>query len=144
MKLRSAIILGISLGLLTTALGQIRPQNANQKRWIGASRVIQVIAGSDHSFKVPGETKAVLIVKANDVMKLRINSRRGTEMDSDGTVHSFTINALKDRGWDLRLKEGTQEFTLVAPSEPGEYIIECSVFRGQGHEDMRMKLVVLP
>lgn len=110
----------------------------------GGPQVIEVLADKDNRFKVPGQKKAVITVKANAVIRLRITSRKGTEWEKDGSVHSFTINVLKDQGWDLRLKEGTQEFTLVAPAEPGEYVVECTVKCGEGHEEMRMKLLVTP
>ncbi len=107
-------------------------------------RLITIVADKDNTFKVPGQKKAVITVKANEVIRLRITSRKGTEWDKDGSVHSFTIKELKDQGWDLRLKEGAQEFTLAAPSEPGEYTVECTVKCGDGHDDMKMKLIVTP
>lgn len=108
-------------------------------------RVINVIADEDGKFKVPGQKgKPVITVKAGEVVTLRIVSRKGSDWEKDGAVHSFTVNALKDQGWDLRLKEGTFDFTVVGPSEPGEYIVECTVRCGKGHEDMKMKLVVTP
>ena len=109
-----------------------------------APRLIEVIADKDNKFKVLGQKKPVITVKANEVIRLRITSRKGTEWHKDGWVHSFTIKALKDQGWDLSLKEGTQDFTLVVPSEPGEYVVECTVMCGKGHEEMKMKLVVTP
>jgi len=108
----------------------------------GGPRVINVIADKDNHFKVPGQTSPVITVKANEVIKLRITAHKAAEWDKDGTVHSFTIKELKDQGWDLRLKEGVQEFTLAAPSDPGEYQIECTVKCGAGHDDMKMKLIV--
>ncbi len=110
----------------------------------GGPRVIEITADKDNHFKVPGQKKAIITVKANEVIRLRITARKGTEWHKDGWVHSFTIVALKDQGWDLRLKEGTQEFALVAPSEPGEYVVECTVLCGKGHEEMKMKLIVSP
>ena len=110
----------------------------------GGPRVIEIIADKDNHFKVPGQKKPILTVKAKEVIRLRITSRKGTEWDKDGAVHSFTIVPLKDQGWDLRLKEGTQEFTLVAPTEAGEYVVECAVMCGKGHNEMKMKLVVTP
>ena len=54
----------------------------------------------------------------------------------------------KDRkpvdGWDLLLKPGTQEFTLVAPTEAGEYVAICTVICGPDHEQMDMKVRVEP
>lgn len=108
----------------------------------GGPRVINVTADKDNRFKVPGQTNPVITVKANEVIRLRITAIKGTEWDKDGTVHSFTIKELKDQGWDLRLKEGVQEFTLAAPADPGEYLIECTVKCGNGHDDMRMKMIV--
>ena len=115
--------------------------------WVAAGvgpHVIEVVADKDNTFKVPGQKKALITVKANEVILLRITSKKGTEWDKNGAVHSFTIKGLKDQGWDLRLKQGTQDFTLVAPGEPGEYVVECTVKCGEGHEDMRMKMIVTP
>jgi len=109
-----------------------------------APRLIDVIADKDNRFKVPGQKKPVITVKAGEVVRLRITSRKGLDWHKDGWVHSFTITALKDQGWDLLLKEGVKEFVLVAPPEPGEYVVECTVMCGKGHDDMRMTLVVTP
>jgi heme/copper-type cytochrome/quinol oxidase subunit 2 len=108
-----------------------------------SGRLITVIADKDNLFKVPGQKIPVINLKANEVVHLRIIAHKSTEWAKDGTVHSFTINALKDQGWDLRLKEGTQDFTLVAPP-PGDYVVECTVKCGEGHDDMKMRLVVTP
>ncbi len=108
----------------------------------GGPRVINVTADKDNRFKVPGQTDPVITVKKNEVIKLRITAHKGAEWDKDGTVHSFTIKELKDQGWDLRLKEGVQEFTLAAPGDPGEYLVECTVKCGDRHDDMKMKLIV--
>lgn len=111
----------------------------------GAPRLITVIADKDNLFKVPGQKMPVITMKVNEVVQLRIIAHRGTEWDKDGTIHTFTINALKDQGWDLRIrKEGPQDFTMAAPAEPGEYVVECTVKCGAGHDDMKMKLVVIP
>ena len=106
-------------------------------------KVWEVVADKDATFKVVGQKKAVITVKAGQVVKIRVIGKKGPEYDKDGAVHSFTINDLKDQGWDVRVKEGVNEFTLVAPA-PGEYEIICAVKCGQGHDDMKMKLVVTP
>lgn len=108
-----------------------------------SGRLITVIADKDNLFKIPGQKIPLITLKANEVVHLRIIAHKSTEWAKDGAVHSFTINALKDQGWDLRLKEGTQDFTLVAPL-PGEYVVECTVKCGEGHDDMKMRLVVTP
>lgn len=107
-------------------------------------KVWEVIAAKDATFRVAGQKKPVITVKAGQVVKIRVTGEKGKEFDKDGSVHSFTINDLKDQGWDVKVKEGANEFTLVAPSAPGEYEIICAVKCGQGHDDMKMKLVVTP
>jgi plastocyanin len=110
---------------------------------INTPRIIDVTADSDNRFKVANQKEPVITMKVNEVALLCVNARKGGEWDEkDGAVHTFTINALKDRGWDLRLKEGANKFTVAAPSEPGEYTVECTVKCGKGHDDMKMKLVV--
>ena len=52
------------------------------------------------------------------------------------------VKKLRDQGWDIRLKEGTEDYPLVAPQAPGEYLVECTVKCGRGHDDMNMKLIV--
>jgi heme/copper-type cytochrome/quinol oxidase subunit 2 len=110
----------------------------------GPPRLIVVTADKDNLFKIQGQKIPVITMKANEVIHLRIIANKSTEWDKDGTIHTFTINALKDQGWDLRLKEGTQDFTLAAPAEPGQYVVECTVKCGAGHDDMKMRLVVTP
>ena len=127
------------LVLFVAGLAIVRPAPAAS----GSARMITVVADKDNMFKIPGQKVPRITLKANEVVHLRITANKGTEWAKDGAVHSFTINALKDQGWDLRLKEGTQDFTLVAPP-PGEYVVECTVKCGEGHDDMKMKLVVTP
>jgi len=110
--------------------------------WAQAPKPIEILAGHDNTFVVVGQKKPVITVKAGQVVKLRVTGKKGTEAAKDGTVHSLTINSLKDQGWDLQVKEGVNEYTLVAPSAPGEYTIECAVKCGDGHDDMKMKLIV--
>ena len=107
-------------------------------------RVIQITADKDNKFKVPGQKQPVITVKAKEVIKFRATAHKGTETDPKypGCVHSFTIKELKSQGWDVCLKEGMNEFVLVAPSKPGTYSIECMSKCGPGHDDMNMKMVV--
>ena len=107
-------------------------------------RVIQLTADKDNKFKVPGQKQPVITVKAKEVIKFKVTAHRGTETDPKypGCAHSFTIKELKNQGWDVCLKEGMNEFVLVAPSKPGEYSIECMSKCGKGHDDMNMKMIV--
>ena len=108
-------------------------------------RVIDVTADEDNRFKIPKQKEPVITMKANEVAVLRITAHKGGEWDEkDNSIHTFTINALKVKGWNFRLKEGTQKFPVVAPAEPGEYAVECTIKCGKGHDDMKMKLIVTP
>lgn len=128
----------ISLSLFALVLTFSWPASAaDDKVW-------EVVASKDQTFIVKGENKPVITVKAGQPVHLRITSQKGTEMAKDGAVHSFTVRKLASQGWNIRLKEGTQDYTLTAPSTPGEYVIECAVKCGPGHDDQRMKLVVTP
>ncbi len=114
----------------------------------GQARVIEVLADKDSHFKIAGMSKPEITVKAGEQITLKIDARKGKTWNRDGTVHGFTLLRKKDHakiaGWDLELKPGTQEFTLTAPSEPGEYEVLCTVICSEDHEGMRMKFVVLP
>jgi hypothetical protein len=114
----------------------------------GQVRVIEVLADKDSHFKIAGMNRAEITVKAGEPLLLRISARKGKTWNRDGTVHGFTLLRAKDHhkvsGWDLELKPGTQEFSLTAPAEPGDYEVLCTVICSEEHESMRMKFVVLP
>jgi heme/copper-type cytochrome/quinol oxidase subunit 2 len=79
---------------------------------------------------------------------LRITARRAKTWNRDGSIHGFSLLRAKDRskvpGWDLLLRPGTQEFSMTAPAEPGEYVVVCTVICSEDHEGMSMKFVVEP
>jgi len=112
------------------------------------AHVIEVVADNDSHFKIAGERRPVIVVKAGEPVILRIYARRGKTWNRDGTVHRFTMLRHKDRskvpGWDFELKEGRQQFTLNAPGEPGEYEVLCTVICSDDHEGMRIKFLVTP
>jgi len=87
-------------------------------------------------------------VKAGEPLLLRVTARRAKTWNRDGSIHGFTLLRAKDRskvpGWDLLLKPGNQEFHLVAPGEPGEYVVVCTVICSEEHEGMHMKFTVVP
>jgi len=105
-------------------------------------RVIELIAASDNTFRIVNEKSPVIRAKPGEFLRLRITSQRGTEQARDGATHSLVIRALRDRGWDLRLYDGTHDYDVKAPETPAEYLVECTVKCGRGHDDMRMKLIV--
>lgn len=111
-------------------------------------RVIQILADHDSRYKMEGQKQPVITVKAGEQITLRITARKAKNVNRDGAIHGFTLLRAKDRSpvaeWDFLLKPGMQEFTLVAPSEPGEYLVVCTVICSQDHEGMTMKFVVMP
>jgi len=108
---------------------------------VGAARTVEMIADKDNIFKLANGQKGPLVLKSGEIVRFKINSLFGGEKARDGAVHSFVIRKLREKGWSIRLKEGVQEFTLTAPS-PGNYLIECTVECGKGHDDMNFKMVV--
>ena len=110
---------------------------------VGAEgRLVDVTAASDNTFRVAGEKSPVIRAHPGDLLRLRVTSQRGTEAARDGAVHSLVIRSLRNEGWDIRLYEGTREYEVMAPSKPGQYLVECTVKCGRGHDDMQMKLLV--
>ena len=110
--------------------------------------VIEVLADKDSRYKIAGEKKPEIAVKAGEQILLRITARKGKSWNRDGSIHGFSLLRTKDRtkveGWDLLLKPGTQEFSMIAPVEPGEYVVVCTVICSEEHEGMFMKFVVTP
>lgn len=109
---------------------------------IAEGRLVEIVAAGDNTFRVPNTKSAVIRAHAGEALHLRITSQKGSELARDGAVHSLVIRSLRDQGWDLRLYEGTHDYQVKAPAEPGEYVIECTVKCGRGHDDMHMKLIV--
>ncbi|MBZ5509300.1 MAG: hypothetical protein LAO78_27900 [Acidobacteriia bacterium] len=114
----------------------------------GQARVIEVLADKDSHFKIAGQAHAEITAKAGEPLLLRIIARKGKTWNRDGTVHGFTLLRARDHskvpGWNLELKPGPQEFTLMAPAVPGDYEVLCTVICSEDHEAMRMKFTVLP
>jgi heme/copper-type cytochrome/quinol oxidase subunit 2 len=111
-------------------------------------RLIEVIAGRDSRFKIPGQDKPVITVKAGEPIRLRVTAIKAKSGNRDGSVHGFSLLRVKDKSpvpdWDLLLQPGTQEFVLTAPAEPGEYEVVCTVICSANHEQMTMRFVVVP
>jgi hypothetical protein len=111
-------------------------------------RVIEILADHDSRYKIGDQKQPVITVKAGELITLRITARKAKNLNRDGSIHGFSLLRAKDRKpvpeWDFLLKPGTQEFTLAAPSEAGEYVVICTVICSQDHEGMMMRFVVLP
>ena len=110
--------------------------------------VIEFTADSDSRYKVAGQKNPEITVKAGEPVLLRVTANRAKSWNRDGSIHGFTLLRAKDRtrveGWDLLFKPGKQEFTLTAPTEPGQYEVVCTVICSEDHEGMHMKFTVLP
>jgi hypothetical protein len=109
-----------------------------------AGRTVELIADKDNRFKLAGGQQGPLTLKSGEVVKFKVTSFFGGEKAKDGAVHSFVVRKLRDHdpAWSVRLKEGVQEFTVTAP-RPGNYLIECTVECGPGHDNMNLKMVVV-
>jgi hypothetical protein len=132
-------VIGAVLALLATAQvdqGQQSPQ------------VIEVLADHDSRYKIAGQKDPVITVHAGVAIMLRITAVKAKDHNRNGAVHGFSLLRAKDRshvpGWDLELKPGFHEFAMTAPSEPGEYVVVCTVICSADHEGMHMRFVVLP
>ena len=127
---------------LTAALSLAAPLASAQ------ARVIEVLADKDSRYRIAGENKAEITVRAGEQVLLRITARKAKSWNRDGSIHGFTLLHAKDRskvaGWDLLLRPGTQEILLTAPAEPGVYEVVCTVICSEDHEGMHMKFVVIP
>jgi heme/copper-type cytochrome/quinol oxidase subunit 2 len=116
--------------------------------WPESPQVIEVLADHDSRFKMAGMKDPVITVHAGAPVTLRVTAVKAKNHNRDGSIHGFSLLRAKDRspvpGWDLLLKPGTQEFTLMAPAEPGEYVVVCTVVCSPDHDGMHMKFIVLP
>ena len=112
------------------------------------AHVIEITADRDSRYKIAGLRTPEITVHAGEQVVLRVTANRGKSWNRDGSIHGFSLLRAKDRtrvdGWDLLFKPGKQEFTLTAPSEPGEYVVICTVICSEEHEGMHMKFTVLP
>lgn len=132
------IVVGIAASVLLGGLPRASAQD----------HVIELLADRDSRYKMTGLRTAEITVKAGEPILLRVTARRGKTWNRDGSIHGFTLLRAKDRtkveGWNLLFQPGAQEFHLVAPSEPGEYVVVCTVICSEDHEGMHMKFTVLP
>lgn len=112
------------------------------------ARVIELTADKDSRYKIAGMRVPEITVRVGEQIVLRVTARRAQTWNRDGSIHGFTLLRAKDRskveGWDLLFKPGMQEFQMTAPSEPGEYVVVCTVICSEEHEGMHMKFTVLP
>lgn len=111
-------------------------------------RVIEILADHDSRYKIVGLKQPMITVKTGEEILLRITAKKAQNHNRDGSIHGFSLLRAKDRtpvpGWDLLLKPGIQEFALTAPSDPGDYLVICTVICSPDHEQMNMKFVVEP
>ena len=143
-----AAVLLAAASIALAGFGSIRAQESVSPGGSAQPRIIDVLADSDSRYKIAGERTPEITVKAGESLLLRVTARRGKSWNRDGSIHGFSLLRAKDRtrveGWDLLFKPGKQEFQLTAPTEPGEYVVVCTVICSEDHEGMHMKFTVLP
>lgn len=137
-RLRVCLLVG------ATMLPGFRPQSASPR----VPRVIEILADHDSRYKMAGQKEPVITVHSGEQVTLRITAVKAKTHNRDGSIHGFSLLRARDRkpvpGWDFLLKPGVQEFMVNAPSEPGEYVVVCTVVCSDDHEGMHMRFVVLP
>jgi|HubBroStandDraft_1064217.scaffolds.fasta_scaffold10363_5 hypothetical protein len=110
--------------------------------------LIEILADHDSRYKIAGQDKPVVTVTAGEAIRLRITAIKAKNHARDGSIHGFALLRASDHvpvpDWDLLLKPGTQDFSLTAPDEPGEYLVVCTVICSANHEQMTMKFIVEP
>jgi hypothetical protein len=110
--------------------------------------VVEIVADKDSRYKSPDGGKPEITLKAGEQVLLRVSARKAKSWNRDGSIHGLTLLRAGDRtkvqGWNLLLRPGQQEFQLTAPSEPGEYVVVCTVICSADHEGMNMRLLVAP
>lgn len=113
-----------------------------------APQVIEVLADHDSRYKIAGMKQPEITVQAGEPLLLRITAKKAQNRNREGSIHGFSLLRAKDRklvpGWDFQLVPGTQDFSVTAPQEPGEYVVVCTVICSEDHEGMTMKFVVSP
>ena len=141
--LERAVNLGFPTAILLFVASCSWAQNSQP-----ALRVIEILADHDSRYKMEGQKQPVITAKAGEQIILRITAKKAKNLNRDGSIHGFSLLRAKDRkpvqDWDFLLKPGIQEFTVAAPSEPGEYLVVCTVICSQDHEGMSMRFVVTP
>src|ERR1051325_1064070 len=122
--------------LVGSALAQVQPH------------AIDIVADKDSRYKIAGQSKPEITLKAGEQVTLRITANKGKTWNRDGTIHGFTLlrasNRTKRPGWNFASQQGTQELHLTASRERGDYVVVCTVLWSEDHEGMNMKLVVVP
>ncbi|HEY6339255.1 MAG TPA: hypothetical protein VIW68_12250 [Candidatus Sulfotelmatobacter sp.] len=135
-------IQGIVVGIVASVLLGVLPRASAQVH------LVELLADRDSRYKIAGLHSPEITVKAGEPILLRVTARRAKTWNRDGSIHGFTLLRAKDRtkvdGWNLLFQPGTQEFHLVAPAEPGEYVAVCTVICSEEHEGMFMKVTVVP
>ncbi len=93
----------------------------------------------------PATAPAKVSIKAHlgefvpDEIHLKKGETVSLELSSTDTIHGF---ACPDLGIDTKLVPGQPLTVPVTLSAPGEYDFFCSVFCGEGHENMLGKIIV--
>ncbi|HKS82482.1 MAG TPA: hypothetical protein VJR23_13335 [Candidatus Acidoferrales bacterium] len=140
-------LIGIVAGPSKAQVGKAAPASASTAS-SAEPRLIEVVADRDSRYKIARQSKPNITLTAGEAVRLRITAVKAKNKNRDGAVHGFTLLRAKERtpvdGWDFELMPGVQEFEVTAPNEPGEYVVVCTVICSAGHEQMNMKVTVVP
>ena len=138
---RALLVSGMAAAALSLVLAARRVEPESP-------RVIEIVADRDSRFRINGVETPTITVRAGEPLVLRVTARKAQNRNRDGSIHGFALLHAKDRskvpGWDFLLKPGVQDIAATAPTEPGEYVVVCTVICSDDHEGMHMRFVVTP
>jgi hypothetical protein len=136
------------VGVLTLLMVRPALRSQTEQAPVPTPQVIEVVADHDSRYRINGQKDPTITVHAGEPITLRITAIKAHDHNRNGAVHGFALLRAKDRshvdGWEWELKPGKHEFAVAAPSEPGEYVVVCTVICSDEHEGMHMRFVVLP
>ena len=128
MKMKLFIALAGLLFVATVCLAQTMRGNDNgNSREQGEAKVREIKVTAFQYGYNPG----IITVKKGETVKIIATSKDVT--------HGF---AIKEYGIDVVLKKGENKEIKFVADKIGVFDIECSVYCGPGHEEMKAKLIV--
>jgi cytochrome c oxidase subunit 2 len=100
---------------------------------------VHVITVTVDSFRF-GYDPDTIKVHMDETIVIKLNGESlNDSVDVDLTTHSFTIDEFDV---DLRIERNETGKTVFTPTKRGRFTFYCSVFCGEGHDDMKGLLIV--
>jgi len=148
-RLLNLVVAALATALtVTSAVGGCIPAHAfagGSAQAITQRRVIEITADEDSRFHLVGQMDPSITVYAGEALRLRITARK--TKNHGGAARSFNLFRVKDHtpvsGWDIALHAGSHDYDMTAPSEPGEYEVDCTAACSANRDPMTMHFIVV-